>query len=46
MEKPDQIILGLFIVAFLGGVYIKKKISEHDKEIEDLRQINIDTWTI
>lgn len=46
MEKTDQFLLALYTVVFSFGVYTNMKISEHDKEIQELRQVNKDTWTV
>lgn len=42
----DRIILGSYMGIFLGGVYINSKITEHEKKILELRQVNQDMWTI
>lgn len=46
IEGRDKILLGLYLGVFLLSVYTNMKIKQHEALVEDLRQINKDTWTI
>lgn len=46
MAGRDKILLGLYLGVFLLGFYTNMKINQHEALVEDLRQINKDTWTI
>lgn len=46
LETRDRILLGLYVGVFVFGLYTNTKIKEHESLVENLRQINKDTWTI
>lgn len=46
MNSRDRKLLVFYLIVFAFGIYTNKKIQKQQEAVEELRQLNKDTWVL